>query len=236
MKAGFTIVEVIIVVVVVGLLATITAIGYNGVQQRAKSTATLDELSQLQKTIQTDVLHDTKQYIATKAPIAYTTEEGTTKLAKPLQAAREVTIYGVFDSLNNPSAANWSGIVSLSPNGTNNALRLRSGASTDSSARGFYATDKITNQDITTNNILNNTARHIGWISADATSITSSYDRLADQRRTLVAHGGWNFDSVTLTANGSYSTVAAIVFDEYHDPVTRNLMVGWLSEQYDVGL
>lgn len=236
MKAGFTIVELIIVVAVIGLLATITAVAYNGVQQRAENTASLDELNQLQKTIQTDVLRDTKQYIATKAPIAYTTEEGTTKLAKPLQAAQEVTIYGVFDSLNNSAASNWSSIVSLSPHGTNNALRLRTQASTNSNAAGFYATSAITNQDIARGGILDNTARHIGWISANTTSIASGFDRLGDQTRALSAHTGWNFDSVTLSANGSYSTVAAIIFNEYHDATTRNLMVGWLNEQYDVGL
>lgn len=39
MRRGFTIVELLIVVVVIAILATITIVAYNGIQQRAKSSA-----------------------------------------------------------------------------------------------------------------------------------------------------------------------------------------------------
>jgi type IV pilus assembly protein PilA len=39
-KSGFTIVELLIVIVVIGILAAITIVAYNGVQTRAKASAT----------------------------------------------------------------------------------------------------------------------------------------------------------------------------------------------------
>lgn len=38
-QQGFTIVELLIVIVVIGILASITVVAYNGVQNRAKATA-----------------------------------------------------------------------------------------------------------------------------------------------------------------------------------------------------
>lgn len=233
---GFTIVELIVIIVVIAILAIISIVGYNAVQQSARDNVKQADLNELQRKIQLDVREQSGAYIATQVPIAFATETGTVKLSKPLKDARSITMYGVFDSLNNPSAANWSSIVALSPSSTNNALRLRSGASTDSSARGFYATLEQTNRDITKNNILNNTSRHIGWIAANPTTIVSSYDKQSDTTNTLTPHKGWNFDSLVLSENGSYSTVAAIVFNEYHDASTRALMVQWLNQEYGVGL
>lgn len=46
---GFTIVELLIVIVVIGILAAITIVAYNGVQQRANNTARYSELSAWQK-------------------------------------------------------------------------------------------------------------------------------------------------------------------------------------------
>jgi len=46
---GFTIVELIIVIVVIGILAAITVISYNGVQKRALNSARLTEVEAWQK-------------------------------------------------------------------------------------------------------------------------------------------------------------------------------------------
>lgn len=48
-KQGFTIIEILIAVVVIGVLATITAVGYNGIQQRARDTARKDTISVIAK-------------------------------------------------------------------------------------------------------------------------------------------------------------------------------------------
>jgi len=52
-RSGFTIVELLIVVVVIAILAAITIIAYNGIQQRATNSALQSELSQLVKKVET---------------------------------------------------------------------------------------------------------------------------------------------------------------------------------------
>ena len=47
--AGFTIVELLIVIVVIGILAAITIVAYNGIQQRARDTARKSDLAAIAK-------------------------------------------------------------------------------------------------------------------------------------------------------------------------------------------
>ncbi|MFZ1243053.1 MAG: prepilin-type N-terminal cleavage/methylation domain-containing protein [Candidatus Saccharimonas sp.] len=51
-KRGFTIVELLIVIVVVAILAAISIVSYNGIQQRANNTAIINAASQSLKMVQ----------------------------------------------------------------------------------------------------------------------------------------------------------------------------------------
>lgn len=51
-QSGFTIVELLIVIVVIGILAAITIVAYNGIQQRANNTAIITAANQTIKAIQ----------------------------------------------------------------------------------------------------------------------------------------------------------------------------------------
>lgn len=51
-RAGFTIVELLIVIVVIAILATIAVVAYNGVQQRARDTKRKDDLAKITKAFQ----------------------------------------------------------------------------------------------------------------------------------------------------------------------------------------
>jgi len=51
-RRGFTIVELLIVIVVIGILAAITIVAYNGIQKRARDTSRTTEISSLMKAIE----------------------------------------------------------------------------------------------------------------------------------------------------------------------------------------
>lgn len=51
-QTGFTIVELLIVIVVIGILAAITVVAYNGVQGRAQDTAIQSDLQQIAKKLE----------------------------------------------------------------------------------------------------------------------------------------------------------------------------------------
>ena len=48
-KSGFTIVELLIVIVIIAILAAITVVAYNGIQERARDSARKSDLAQLAK-------------------------------------------------------------------------------------------------------------------------------------------------------------------------------------------
>lgn len=50
-KSGFTIVELLIVIVVIGILAAITIVAYNGIQNRSKNAKTVSAISTWSKAI-----------------------------------------------------------------------------------------------------------------------------------------------------------------------------------------
>lgn len=51
-RTGYTIVELLIVIVIIAILASITVVAYNGVQRRAKDTARYADLVQVDRLIQ----------------------------------------------------------------------------------------------------------------------------------------------------------------------------------------
>ncbi|UXM91019.1 type II secretion system protein GspG [Paenarthrobacter sp. JL.01a] len=48
-RQGFTIVELLIVIVVIAILASITVVAYNGIQERARTTTVNSDLAAIQK-------------------------------------------------------------------------------------------------------------------------------------------------------------------------------------------
>ncbi len=78
-QSGFTIVELLIVVVVIAILAAITIVAYNGIQNRAKESAVQSEVSQLVRKLETTKLTTTEQaYPATLAAANIQSTSGNT--------------------------------------------------------------------------------------------------------------------------------------------------------------
>jgi len=72
-RRGFTIVELLIVIVVIAILAAITIVAYNGIQQRAKAAAAQSEVSQILKKIEAvKTLNGTDQYPTDAASLGLT--------------------------------------------------------------------------------------------------------------------------------------------------------------------
>lgn len=61
-KKGFTIVELLVVIVVIGILAAITIVAYSGIQQRAQAASIADALEKIDKAFR---LYGTEQQIST---------------------------------------------------------------------------------------------------------------------------------------------------------------------------
>jgi prepilin-type N-terminal cleavage/methylation domain-containing protein len=66
-RNGFTIVELLIVIVVIAILAAITIVAYNGIQDRAKNTAAQSAVSQAAKRVQQYFVENTDTYPANQA-------------------------------------------------------------------------------------------------------------------------------------------------------------------------
>jgi prepilin-type N-terminal cleavage/methylation domain-containing protein len=76
---GFTIVELLIVIVVIAILATISVAAYNGIQQRSNNTTIINAASQTLKAVQMYIAQEGR-YPATNVYICVTTESGCIQL------------------------------------------------------------------------------------------------------------------------------------------------------------
>lgn len=68
-QRGFTIVELLIVIVVIAILAAITIVAYNGIQQRARTSSVTTTLNQYAKKIALSQVDNSGQYPAALADI-----------------------------------------------------------------------------------------------------------------------------------------------------------------------
>lgn len=77
-QKGFTIVELLIVVVVIAILAAITIVAYNGIRDRTEQSAQASSLSQASKKLRTYAIENNGSYPATIASVGFENHQGTT--------------------------------------------------------------------------------------------------------------------------------------------------------------
>jgi len=230
---GFTIVELLIVVVVIAILAAITIVAYNGVQQQAKSSALKSEMSQLQRKIQVDLLQTKGSSVSVAQPVAYVTKvDDERPLSTPFVNAQDITIYAVFDT-KSTTASSWQYIAALKPSvvGSNAFLVRTTGVGNDTIAMS-YGTSSASDKSASVAGLRNTTARHICWMTAKAGENVNGCDAAAGTSRVTTAHTGWNFTSLYMPSLTDATPVAAIVFPEYQDEATRALMLDWLQKEH----
>ncbi len=79
--SGFTIVELLIVIVVIAILAAISIVAYNGTQQRARNTSRLEAIRTIQKGLElyraTNGIYPGTTGIGTNQPAGFTPAYGT---------------------------------------------------------------------------------------------------------------------------------------------------------------
>ena len=88
-KHGFTIVELLIVVVVVAILAAITIVAYNGIQQRATNSALQSDLSQVAKKLETYKITNTADTYPADLATAGITSGGSGSLSYSYSASSD---------------------------------------------------------------------------------------------------------------------------------------------------
>lgn len=120
-RRGFTIVELLIVIVVIAILATITIVAYNGVSQSARASALQASVSQGATKLETYKVANNDTYPPDLATVGLTAPSGTTYNYNVsgstycLSATSSGTSYHVTNSNNTPTAGACSGVMA---NGT----------------------------------------------------------------------------------------------------------------------
>jgi prepilin-type N-terminal cleavage/methylation domain-containing protein len=119
-QRGFTIVELLIVIVVIGILAAITIVAYNGIQGRAKVAAMQSNLQQAAKKLETYKVANNDFYPPDLATAGITAPDGTTYNYQPSADYRSYLMsgtasgmtYRVSNLAQNPVEGSISGVLS----------------------------------------------------------------------------------------------------------------------------
>lgn len=237
--SGFTIVELLIVIVVIAILAAISIVAYNGIQQRAGASAQQQLLAQMEKEIMVYALQENGESISLGGTlVGYQDTTGESTLLRTLSGTPDITMYAVYTPPN--TTGSYANYAELTPDSSSPPHRfaLRTGASGSNSLGSRIDTSAQTNitQSISGYRVVGTAV--IGWlqVSDNATVRAIAFNQAAAQNTgSLSSHSQWNFTGISLPSSGSSSS-AALVFNAAHNEATRTQVIQWLAKKYNVSL
>lgn len=236
-QTGFTVVELLIVIVVIAILATISIVAYNGIQSRARTSAHKADAVQASKQIMAYALQENGESVSLGDLVGYKEGVGEIPLLEPLTGTPDITMYVVY--LFTDTSTGYAPFAYLAPSAYNSqvfyfhtgssgggSLGYRIDTSAQSNATGWATGVWVANTTV------------IGWmqVSNDATTRSYGFNQATAQGvASLSSHAGWDFSSLRLTDRHGIG-LAALVFDAAHDEITRAQVIGWLADKYNVSL
>lgn len=148
-QKGFTIVELLIVVVVIAILAAITIVAYNGIQNRAKASAAQSAVSQVSKKIMAYAIQNGDQYppnlatagITNTTGLEYSYNNSVTPKTYGVTATNGKFSYYISNTSPQPAAGGYPG---HGVNGVAAITNLVPNPSFEGGATGWTASSNIT--------------------------------------------------------------------------------------------
>lgn len=146
---GFTIVELLIVIVVIAILAAITIVAYNGIQQRARASAVSSALNQANKKLALYQVDYPNQYPADLATVGinnssdvtyqYSVNNSTTPATYCVTATNGSTSYMASSTSTTPTSGGCAGhgvggVAAITNMATNPSFEATMGANTFNAA------------------------------------------------------------------------------------------------------
>ncbi len=131
-QEGFTIVELLIVIVVIGILAAITIVAFNGVQNRAHNTAVQNDLSNLAKQVR--AYHAMEGRYPSQSAFFNAAGGMNLKVSKGSYTTSQYNMYYCTDINTRPRAGERFGIAARSKTGQTYTISSTGGLATSTSS------------------------------------------------------------------------------------------------------
>ena len=240
-KSGFTIVELLMVIVVIAILAAISIVSYTGIQNRARLSAYQREASETERRIMTYALQENSEIatIVGGSLVGFKENAGDIELLRPLTGTPDITMYSVLEAVGANST--YSAYAYLTPlTWGNHVFSLDVGNTGETIMRGRVDTSLQSNLVVASpSGYYVSGKTNICWIEADHANALLSLGcnrGAAHQSRSFnTAHAGWNFTGLRLV-DRTDKVRAGYVFSSAHNETTRTQVVNWLANKYGVSL